>query len=85
MSPRAASRLESIGFKQVYDYTAGKAEWEASTSVSTAAQTAEHASPSTTGPVRDMALHDCRDMNLMLDVIEQITSDPWKLSLRNAT
>ena len=27
MSPRAASRLESIGFQQVYDYTAGKADW----------------------------------------------------------
>jgi Mg/Co/Ni transporter MgtE len=27
MSPRAASRLESLGFQQVYDYTAGKADW----------------------------------------------------------
>ena len=27
MSPRAAARLESIGFKQVYDYVAGKADW----------------------------------------------------------
>ena len=27
MSPRAAARLESIGFKQVYDYTAGKVDW----------------------------------------------------------
>jgi CBS domain-containing protein len=27
MSPRAASRLESIGFAQVYDYVAGKADW----------------------------------------------------------
>jgi CBS domain-containing protein len=27
MSPRAASRLESTGFEQVYDYTAGKADW----------------------------------------------------------
>ena len=27
MSPRAASRLESIGFEQVYDYAAGKADW----------------------------------------------------------
>lgn len=27
MSPRAASRLESIGFGQVYDYVAGKADW----------------------------------------------------------
>lgn len=27
MSPRAASRLESIGFDQVYDYVAGKADW----------------------------------------------------------
>jgi Mg/Co/Ni transporter MgtE len=27
MSPRAACRLETLGFAAVYDYTAGKAEW----------------------------------------------------------
>jgi CBS domain-containing protein len=27
MSPRAASRLASIGFPRVYDYVAGKADW----------------------------------------------------------
>ena len=27
MSPRAASRLEGLGFRQVYDYGAGKADW----------------------------------------------------------
>ncbi|SRR5712692_6029245 len=27
MSPRAASRLASLGFQQVYDYVAGKADW----------------------------------------------------------
>jgi CBS domain-containing protein len=27
MSPRAAARLESIGFQRVYDYVAGKADW----------------------------------------------------------
>ena len=27
MSPRAACRLETLGFADVYDYTAGKAEW----------------------------------------------------------
>jgi rhodanese-related sulfurtransferase len=27
LSPRAAARLESIGFEQVYDYSAGKADW----------------------------------------------------------
>jgi hypothetical protein len=27
MSPRAAWRLESIGFQRVYDYVAGKADW----------------------------------------------------------
>ena len=29
MSPRAAWRLESIGFPRVYDYAAGKADWGA--------------------------------------------------------
>ena len=27
MSPRAAWRLESLGFPEVYDYAAGKADW----------------------------------------------------------
>src|SRR5258706_6960318 len=27
MSPRAAWRLESLGFTEVYDYAAGKADW----------------------------------------------------------
>jgi len=30
MSPRAAWRLESLGFRRVYDYVAGKADWMAS-------------------------------------------------------
>jgi hypothetical protein len=29
MSPRAAWRLETLGFDQVYDYEAGKADWGA--------------------------------------------------------
>ena len=27
MSPRAACRLETLGFSEVYDYVAGKADW----------------------------------------------------------
>src|SRR5919201_2488563 len=27
MSPRAACRLETLGFEQVYDYVPGKADW----------------------------------------------------------
>src|SRR2546423_15188070 len=27
MSPRAAWRLEALGFEQVYDYVSGKADW----------------------------------------------------------
>ena len=27
MSPRAAWRLESLGFREVYDYAAGEADW----------------------------------------------------------
>ncbi len=29
MSPRAAWRLESLGFRDVYDYVAGKLDWMA--------------------------------------------------------
>ena len=31
MSPRAAARLESLGFTKVYDYEAGKKDWLAAT------------------------------------------------------
>ncbi|MEE9248155.1 MAG: rhodanese-like domain-containing protein, partial [Dehalococcoidia bacterium] len=27
MSPRAAARLETLGFTKVYDYVAGKSDW----------------------------------------------------------
>ena len=27
MSPRAACRLETLGFEQVYDYVPGKSDW----------------------------------------------------------
>jgi len=27
MSPRAACRLETLGFEQVFDYVEGKADW----------------------------------------------------------
>ena len=27
MSPRAAWRLETLGFERVYDYVGGKADW----------------------------------------------------------
>lgn len=30
MSPRAACRLETLGFRRVYDYVAGKSDWLAS-------------------------------------------------------
>ena len=30
MSPRAAWRLEGLGFERVYDYVPGKADWSAS-------------------------------------------------------
>jgi hypothetical protein len=29
MSPRAACRLDALGFEQVYDYSLGKADWKA--------------------------------------------------------
>lgn len=27
MSPRAACRLATLGFEQIYDYVAGKSDW----------------------------------------------------------
>jgi predicted transcriptional regulator len=41
MSPRAAWRLESLGFGEVYDYVAGKVDWMAA-GLSTEGTNAEH-------------------------------------------
>jgi len=56
MSPRAAARLESLGFTKVYDYEAGKADWLA-TPLPTEGQSAGE--PDAAGLVRrdDIACH----------------------------
>jgi hypothetical protein len=54
MSPRAASRLESIGFEQVCDYVAGKADWGSAGLALEGAQGSE-----TRGRPR---LHRCADL-----------------------
>ena len=56
MSPRAAARLESLGFTKVYDYEAGKADWLA-TPLPTEGQSAGQ--PDAAGLVRgdDIACH----------------------------
>ena len=41
MSPRAAWRLEAIGFEQVYDYVAGKVDWLAAGLPSEGTRTSE--------------------------------------------
>lgn len=56
MSPRAAWRLEALGFEQVHDYVGGKADWlanglpreGASTAVPHAGELVDHAPPTCT-------------------------------------
>src|SRR5689334_18465951 len=74
MSPRAAWRLESIGFTRVYDYVAGKADWG-----SFALPLEGTADPSTR--VASLARTDaptCRLDELVPEVVERI-SDDWQI------
>jgi rhodanese-related sulfurtransferase len=74
MSPRAASRLEGIGFTRVYDYVAGKADWgsfglplEGEADSNTRVSSLAHADAPT-----------CRPDELVSDVAERV-GDEWQI------
>lgn len=74
MSPRAASRLETLGFERVYDYVAGKADW------GSAGLPLEGAEGSET---RAGAAHvrtdvpNCRPGDRLQDVCERLDESSW--------
>lgn len=73
MSPRAAARLESLGFQDVYDYVAGEADWTASGLPVEGA----NASLRRAG---DLALRDvptCRLDEVALDVMSRVCGAGW--------
>ena len=73
MSPRAASRLESIGFERVYDYVAGKADW------GSAGLPLEGAEGSETraGAHLRTDVPTCRPHDRLRDVCERLEESGW--------
>src|SRR2546422_8805429 len=75
MSPRAASRLETLGFPRVFDYAAGKADWG-----SFGLPLDGHADSSTR--VSGIAATDvptCRLDELVADVTGRLRDDYWDI------
>ncbi|MQA99916.1 MAG: CBS domain-containing protein [Actinobacteria bacterium] len=64
MSPRAACRLEMMGFEEVYDYAAGKSDWTA-TGLPTEG---DYASVPRPGRVADPNLPTCSPQDLVSEV-----------------
>lgn len=74
MSPRAASRLEGIGFTRVYDYAAGKADWG-----SFGLPVEGEADSSTrVGSIASVDAPTCRPDELVSDVAERV-GDEWQI------
>jgi len=73
MSPRAASRLESIGFEQVYDYVAGKADWG---SAGLALEGAEGSDTRAGAHVRT-DVPNCRLDDRLEEVCERLDESGW--------
>ncbi|HET8605473.1 MAG TPA: CBS domain-containing protein [Gaiellaceae bacterium] len=73
MSPRAASRLEALGFSQVYDYVAGKADW-ASFGLPIEG---EHGSGTRVGAHVRTDVPACAPDDRMADVRAHVTASGW--------
>jgi CBS domain-containing protein len=73
MSPRAAARLDSLGFTQVYDYAAGKTDWGSAglpLEGANASQTRAGAHVRTDVPV-------CRLDDRLADVCDRLEDSGW--------
>ena len=73
MSPRAASRLESLGFEQVYDYVGGKADWG---SFGLPLEGAEGSETRAGAYVRTDA-PNCRPEDRLRDICERLKESGW--------
>jgi hypothetical protein len=67
MSPRAACRLERLGFGPVHDYTAGKADWRAA-----GLPTEGRPQPARVLAAADPAPMTCGPDELVADVVERL-------------
>jgi Mg/Co/Ni transporter MgtE len=74
LSPRAASRLEGLGFTRVYDYAAGKADW------GSFGLPLEGTADSSTrvGSIARVDAPTCRPDELVADVAERV-GDDWRI------
>jgi len=73
MSPRAASRLESLGFERVYDYVAGKADWG---SAGLPLEGMEGSETRAGAHVRT-DVPNCRPSDRLQDVCERLDESGW--------
>ena len=74
MSPRAAWRLESLGFGRVYDYAAGKLDWMAAGLPTEGAA----AGRPTAATVARRDVPTCRLEDSLRDVRERVRSAGWE-------
>ena len=74
MSPRAAWRLESLGFAEVYDYLAGKSDWAAAGLVTEGSSTVQPR----LGVLARRDAPTCRLEERVGEVRERVLADGWK-------
>ena len=74
MSPRAAWRLEALGFTNVYDYLAGKADWRAAGLPGEGAL----ADQPTAADLADASAPTCRLDEQLADVRARVRSSGWE-------
>jgi CBS domain-containing protein len=74
MSPRAAWRLETLGFEAVYDYVAGKADWAAAG----LPYEGRRAALPTAAGAADASVPTCRLDDDLQAVRERVRATDWK-------
>lgn len=77
MSPRAACRLETLGFAEVYDYTAGKVDWLAHN----LPVEGDDPEPPTAGRVARDEVVRCALDDRVGEVRERIAASPYPFAL----
>lgn len=77
MSPRAAARLESLGFELVFDYVAGKQDWLAND----LPFEGKLAAAATIGSIAERNLSTCRIGDKLQDVQRRLNTDDHDFSV----
>ncbi len=77
MSPRAACRLETLGFEQVYDYVTGKADWLARGLPTEGKRAGERR----VGEVARQDVATCHRFERVGDVRPRVESSPYGFAL----